>query len=71
VAPETVEDVWIDFDDGLETTPICSSDAVVVSVPRGTVLPVKPGCNLSPADRTPPTGTLADKIKLWFKNLVH
>jgi penicillin-binding protein 1B len=71
VAPETVEDVWIGFNDGLETTPACSSDAVVVSVPKGTVLPVKPDCKLSPADKTPPTGTLADRIKAWFKNLVR
>jgi penicillin-binding protein 1B len=71
VAPETVEDRWIDFSDGLETTPACSSDAVVVSVPKGTVLPLKPDCKISPSSKAPPTGTLADKIKAWFKNLVH
>jgi len=71
VAPETVEDVWIDFNNGLQTTPACSSDAVVVSVPRGTVLPIKPDCKLSPSDKTPPSGTLADKIRAWFKSLVH
>jgi len=71
VAPETVEDVWIDFNNGLQTTPACSSDAVVVSVPRGTVLPIKPDCKLSPSDKTPPGGTLADKIRAWFKSLVH
>ncbi len=71
VAPETVEDVWIDFNNGLETTPACSSDAVVVSVPRGTVLPMKPDCKFSPSDKTPPSGTLADKIRAWFKSLVH
>jgi penicillin-binding protein 1B len=71
VAPETVEDVWIDFNNGLQTTPACSSDAVVVSVPRGTMLPIKPDCKLSPSDKTPPSGTLADKIRAWFKSLVH
>jgi penicillin-binding protein 1B len=71
VAPETVEDRWIDFNDGLETTPACSSDAVVISVPKGTVLPVKPDCKISPASSAPPTGTLADKLKAWFKKLVH
>ena len=73
VAPETVEDRWIDFSDGLETTPACSSDAVVVSVPRGTTLPFKPDCKVAPGGATPPAGpgTLADKIKAWFKGLVH
>ena len=72
VPPETVEDRWIDFSDGLETTPACSSDAVVVSVPKGTVLPAKPDCKISAdSSRAPPTGTLADKIKAWFKSLVH
>jgi penicillin-binding protein 1B len=72
VPPETVEDRWIDFRDGLETTPSCSSDAVVISVPRGTVIPLKPGCTMAPGTKTPqPTGTLGDKIKAWFKNLVH
>jgi penicillin-binding protein 1B len=72
VPPETVEDRWIDFSDGLETTPSCSSDAVVVSVPRGTMLPLRPDCRMAAGSRAPqPTGTLADKIKAWFKSLVH
>jgi penicillin-binding protein 1B len=72
VAPETEEDRWIDFNDGLETTPACSADAVVISVPKGAILPAKPDCKLTPATRSaPPTGTLADKLKAWFKNLVH
>jgi penicillin-binding protein 1B len=71
VPPETVEDRWIDFRDGLETTPACSADAVIVSVPTGTVLPRKPDCRISPNNAAPPTGTLADKIKAWFKSLTH
>jgi len=71
VEPETVEDRWIDLRDGQETTPACSPDAVVISVPKGTVLPVRPDCKLSPANKAPPDGTLADKIKAWFKGLVH
>ena len=72
VPPETMEDRWIDFGDGLETTPACSSDAVVVSLPRGTQIPLKPDCRMTPGSRSPePTGTLGDKIKAWFKGLVH
>ena len=62
VPPELVEDRWIGFEDGLETTPDCSADAVVVAVPKGTVLPGKPGCGPSPPD------SLSDKIKAWFKH---
>jgi penicillin-binding protein 1B len=65
VPPELVEDRWIGFGDGLETTPACSADAVVVSVPKDTVLPGKPGCNSSPP------GTVSDKIKTWLKNIIH
>jgi penicillin-binding protein 1B len=69
VPPDLVEDRWIGFDDGLETTPACSVDAVVVSVPKGAVLPAKPDCISRPD--TSPTHTMGDKIKAWIKNLVH
>jgi penicillin-binding protein 1B len=65
VAPELIEDRWIGFADGLETTPDCSADAVVVAVPTGTALPGKPGCGFSPFS------TLSDKIKEWLKTIVH
>jgi len=70
VPPELVEDRWIGFNDGLETTPACSAEAVVVSVPKGAAIPPQPNCTLSPI-KTSPTGTLADKIKAWLKNVVH
>jgi penicillin-binding protein 1B len=63
--PEQVEDRWIGFADGLETTPACSADAVAVAVPRGTALPASPGCYPSPP------GTLTDKIKAWIKTTIH
>jgi penicillin-binding protein 1B len=65
VPPELVEDRWIGFGDGLETTPACSADAVLVAVPKDTVLPGKTGCNPSPP------GTVSDKIKTWLKNIIH
>jgi penicillin-binding protein 1B len=65
VPPELVEDRWIGFSDGLETTPACSADAVAVSVPKGAVLPPRPVCISSP------NSTTTDKIKAWLKNLVH
>ena len=69
VPPESVEDRWIGFGDGLETTPACSVDAVVVSVSKGTTLPAKPGCSLVTKGASP-TPTMGDKIKSWLKNIV-
>jgi penicillin-binding protein 1B len=75
VAPEQVEDRWIDFGDGLLTTPACSTDAVQVALPAGTALPAKPGCSAlqtAPASPLPsPTPTLGDKIKSWFQKSPH
>ena len=65
VPPELIEDRWIGFGDGLETTPGCNADAVAVAVPKGTALPSNPRCGYSP------TGTLTDKIKAWFKTIIH
>jgi penicillin-binding protein 1B len=82
VPPESVEDRWIGFSDGLETTPTCSADAVSIAVPQGTALPVKPGCPglaagagsappTNPANPNSPSNNVGDKIKTWLKNLVH
>jgi penicillin-binding protein 1B len=65
VPPELVEDRWIGFGDGMETTPACSADAVAVAVPKDTVLPAKPDCKSSPP------GSVSDKIKAWLKNVIH
>jgi penicillin-binding protein 1B len=70
VPPELVEDRWIGYRDGLETTSACGGDAVLIAVPKGTVLPTKSGCSSAPtaASSTP---TVGEKIKTWFKNIVH
>jgi penicillin-binding protein 1B len=65
VPPDLVEDRWIDFSDGMETTPTCSTDAVLVAVPKDTALPARPGCLYSPPR------TVGDKIKTWIKNFTH
>jgi penicillin-binding protein 1B len=70
VPPELVEDRWIGFGDGLETTPACSADAVMVAVPTGAVLAAKPGCGAAPPVASP-GGTMGDKIKEWLKHVVH
>jgi len=65
VPPEQTEERWIEFGSGLETTPACSADAVLVAVPAGATLALKQGCTGSPSS------TYADKIKEWVKSFVH
>ena len=65
VPPDSVEDRWIGFEDGLETTQACSPDAVLIAVPKDAPLPGKPGCDATPANST------GDKIKIWLRNLIH
>jgi penicillin-binding protein 1B len=48
VPPDGIDDRWIGFGDGLETTPACSADAVLVAVPAGSALPAKTACNAAP-----------------------
>jgi penicillin-binding protein 1B len=67
VVPDQVEDRWIGFDDGLETNPTCSSDAVVIGVPKDSPLPLNPKCASAPS----PHATPGDKIKEWLKRIVH
>jgi penicillin-binding protein 1B len=67
IVPDSVEDRWIGFDDGLETNPTCSADAVVIGVPKDTRLPVNPKCASPPS----PHVTAGDKIKEWLKSIVH
>ncbi len=69
IVPELVEDRWIGFDDGLETTPACSADAVVIGVPKDTQLPPNPQCAAAPPPS--PRETAGDKIKQWLKSIVH
>jgi hypothetical protein len=52
---------------------------VLISVPRGTVIPAKPDCAAAqrggaagaPPAQASPSGTVGDKIKTWLKNITH
>jgi penicillin-binding protein 1B len=70
VPPDTVEDRWIDFGDGLETTPACSADAVSVAVAKDSVLPRKANCTPT-ANSTTPKPSTGEKIKTWLNHLIH
>ncbi len=73
VAPDSVEDRWIGLYDGLETTPACSPDAVVIAVPKDTPLPANSKCISSPHVTPPaaPHTSPGEKVKEWLKSIVH
>jgi penicillin-binding protein 1B len=71
VPPEMVEDRWIDFSDGLETTAGCSADAVLISVPKDTKLQPRPECTPAQAKTSSPPGKVSDKIKAWIDKVLH
>jgi penicillin-binding protein 1B len=45
--PEGLEEVWIEYPTGLATKPGCGEELVTIPVPKGTQLPVRPGCEAS------------------------
>jgi penicillin-binding protein 1B len=72
IAPDSAEDRWIGFDDGLETTPACSPGAVLIGVPKNTVLPGNPRCIPSQPARVPSQpASVGEKIKSWFESIAH
>lgn len=78
-APDATEDRWIAFGSGLETNPGCSKDAVIIGVPKDTILPGDPACYPghpapAPAAGVPPQNdkpSVGDKLKKWFDRIVH
>ena len=64
VEPEGLEDRWIEFTTGADTTPACI-DAVSVPIPHGMSVPNKPVCRPSAAEGS--TG----KMKGWHKPPSH
>lgn len=66
--PELLEDRWIEYHTGYETTPECSpEDVVQVAVVQGVALPPKPDCAALAA---PGTG-LVDRVKNWFDGVTR
>ena len=57
--PEAVEDRWIEFYSGLETSPYCSGSAVRMPFELGTVLNPSPAC---PPSTTPEEAALMQPL---------
>lgn len=69
VLPELLEERWIEYGSGYETTPECSADAVPVALVKGVPLPPLPGCSaLAP----PATGQgIVERVKGWIDKVTH
>jgi penicillin-binding protein 1B len=63
--PELIENRWIEFSTGLETTPSCSADAVQVAVPKGATLPARPDCAGVAPD------SALDRVRTWLDRIFH
>jgi penicillin-binding protein 1B len=63
--PDGTEMRTIDFWTGQESSPACATDVVSVALPRGTVLPGRPGCGPESS------AGLLDRAKSWFDRLTH
>jgi penicillin-binding protein 1B len=59
--PENLEETWIEYDTGLAAKPGCGGELVAVAVPKGTQLPVRPGCE---------AGVL-DRAREWWRSIIR
>ena len=62
--PETLDELWIDYPSGYAADPKCSKDVVVVAIPKGTQLSVKPGCGTFFQD-------LKTRAREWLRSIIH
>ncbi len=63
--PEGLQEARIDYLTGYVARPDCAEELVVIAVPQGTVLPVKPGCEEDTAEG------LGQRALEWWQNIVR
>jgi penicillin-binding protein 1B len=63
--PENLEEAPIEFLTGLAAKPGCGDDVILVPVPRGTQLPVRPGCEVGALDG------LTERAKEWWRSIIR
>ncbi len=61
--PETLEEVWVDYETGLLADPGCAEVVVPVVVPRGTRIDHSFEC------WTPGFGRFRDRVRAWWELL--
>jgi hypothetical protein len=55
--------VWIEYPSGLATKPGCGEESLTIAVPKGTQLPVRPGCEPSLFE------SLGEKARKWWEGV--
>jgi penicillin-binding protein 1B len=64
LAPEGIDEIWIDLDSGYAATATCPGQPVAIAVPEGTVAPVKPGCEDNAFER------FRDRAQRWLEGII-
>jgi len=63
--PEGLEEVSIEFSSGFAARPECAEEVVMVAVPQGVQLPVKPGCEAGALQ------SLGSRAKEWLQGIIR
>ena len=61
--PEGLQETWIDFATGLGVRPDCGQQPILVALPKGTTLPMQPGCETSAI------GEFGQRAKEWWRSV--
>ena len=62
--PATLDELWIDYPSGYAADPKCSKDVVIVAIPKGADLSVKPGCGTFFQD-------LKTRAREWLRSIIR
>jgi penicillin-binding protein 1B len=63
--PEGLEEVWVEFPTGLKARADCGEVPISIAVPRGTMLPVREGCEVGVF------GEIGERARDWWRNITR
>jgi penicillin-binding protein 1B len=63
--PETLQEAWIEYPNGLAVKPGCGNNVIAVAVPQGTELPMKPGCEPGVLEG------VGERVGKWWKSITQ
>ena len=63
--PETLQETWFEFPTGLGARPGCGEEIISMPIPKGTQLPVAPGCE------TGVFGEIGERAREWWRSIVR
>jgi penicillin-binding protein 1B len=63
--PEGLQETYIEYLTGYGAKPGCGEELVVIAVPQGTQLPMKPGCEANVF------GEIGERAKEWWQGIIR